>query len=88
VQHGESVKKEKNIVPMCASGGRKVTEVSVGVIVQSDGSYLLAQRMQGKPYEGYWEIKFFNIANENPHHYLTELQNYKEKESVSKNPEQ
>ena len=36
--------------------GRPVTEVAVGVLVQSDGRYLLAQRPAGKPYEGYWEF--------------------------------
>jgi len=36
--------------------GRPVTEVAVGVLVQSDGRYLLAQRPPGKPYEGYWEF--------------------------------
>ncbi|QQX83985.1 NUDIX domain-containing protein [Cupriavidus necator] len=35
---------------------RKVTEVAVGVIVQPDGRFLLAQRPAGKPYEGYWEF--------------------------------
>jgi 8-oxo-dGTP diphosphatase len=35
---------------------RKVTEVAVGVLVQPDGRYLLAQRPAGKPYEGYWEF--------------------------------
>ncbi|KVE39725.1 NUDIX domain-containing protein [Burkholderia sp. TSV86] len=35
---------------------RKVTEVAVGVLVQPDGRYLLAQRLPGKPYEGYWEF--------------------------------
>jgi len=39
-----------------APDGRKVTEVAVGVLVQPDGRYLLAQRPQGKPYEGYWEF--------------------------------
>ncbi|CAH2773644.1 MAG: Mutator MutT protein (7,8-dihydro-8-oxoguanine-triphosphatase) (EC [uncultured Caballeronia sp.] len=39
-----------------APDGRKVTEVAVGVMVQHDGSYLLAQRPEGKPYEGYWEF--------------------------------
>ncbi|BCQ51428.1 NUDIX domain-containing protein [Burkholderia gladioli] len=42
-----------------AAGGtapRKVTEVAVGVLVQPDGRYLLAQRPAGKPYEGYWEF--------------------------------
>lgn len=36
--------------------GRPVTEVAVGVLVQADGRYLLAQRPAGKPYEGYWEF--------------------------------
>ncbi|MBP0630217.1 MULTISPECIES: NUDIX domain-containing protein [unclassified Cupriavidus] len=35
---------------------RKVTEVAVGVMVQPDGRFLLAQRPVGKPYEGYWEF--------------------------------
>ena len=35
---------------------RKVTEVAVGVLVQPDGRFLLAQRPAGKPYEGYWEF--------------------------------
>ncbi|KDR33364.1 7,8-dihydro-8-oxoguanine-triphosphatase [Caballeronia grimmiae] len=39
-----------------APDGRKVTEVAVGVMVQPDGRYLLAQRPDGKPYEGYWEF--------------------------------
>ena len=38
------------------SAGRPVTEVAVGVLVQPDGRYLLAQRPAGKPYEGYWEF--------------------------------
>ena len=39
-----------------APDGRKVTEVAVGVRVQPDGRDLLAQRPEGKPYEGYWEF--------------------------------
>jgi len=44
-----------------APDGRKVTEVAVGIMVQPDGPvgrcrYLLAQRLPGKPYEGYWEF--------------------------------
>lgn len=35
---------------------RKVTEVAVGVMIQRDGRFLLAQRPAGKPYEGYWEF--------------------------------
>ena len=33
-----------------------MTEVAVGVLMQPDGRYLLAQRPEGKPYEGYWEF--------------------------------
>jgi 8-oxo-dGTP diphosphatase len=33
-----------------------VTEVAVGVLLQSDGSFLLTSRPVGKPYEGYWEF--------------------------------
>lgn len=50
------MKKESNRVPEGDLAGRKLTEVAVGVMVRSDGSYLLAQRMQGKAYEGYWEF--------------------------------
>lgn len=39
-----------------SSTGRPVTAVAVGVLVQQDGRYLLAQRPAGKPYEGYWEF--------------------------------
>ncbi|KAF1030194.1 MAG: 8-oxo-dGTP diphosphatase [Burkholderia plantarii] len=39
-----------------AAGARKVTEVAVGIMVQPDGRYLLAQRLKGKPYELYWEF--------------------------------
>ncbi len=33
-----------------------VTEVSAGICLREDGSFLLAQRPQGKPYAGYWEF--------------------------------
>ncbi|MEA3119550.1 MAG: 8-oxo-dGTP diphosphatase [Paraburkholderia sp.] len=39
-----------------AKPSRPVTEVAVGILVQPDGRYLLAQRPSGKPYEGYWEF--------------------------------
>ncbi|HWX11706.1 MAG TPA: NUDIX domain-containing protein [Trinickia sp.] len=42
--------------PQGAKPSRPVTEVAVGVLVQPDGRYLLAQRPPGKPYEGYWEF--------------------------------
>lgn len=35
---------------------RPVTEVAVGILVRKDGSYLLGQRPEGKPYAGYWEF--------------------------------
>jgi 8-oxo-dGTP diphosphatase len=35
---------------------RKVTEVAAAVIERPDGSFLLAQRPEGKPYPGYWEF--------------------------------
>ncbi|BBO59099.1 NUDIX domain-containing protein [Mycoavidus sp. B2-EB] len=35
---------------------RPVTQVAVGVLMRDDGSFLLAQRPAGKPYEGYWEF--------------------------------
>ena len=38
--------------PAVNPDGRPVTEVAVGVLVQPDGHYLLAQRPAGKPYEG------------------------------------
>jgi 8-oxo-dGTP diphosphatase len=42
--------------PTGANPPRQVTEVAVGVLVQPDGRFLLAQRPAGKPYEGYWEF--------------------------------
>lgn len=33
-----------------------IVEVAVAIIQQADGSYLLAQRPEGKPYAGYWEF--------------------------------
>jgi 8-oxo-dGTP diphosphatase len=34
----------------------KATDVAVAVLMQRDGSFLLASRPQGKPYAGYWEF--------------------------------
>lgn len=41
---------------LTTSNTRPVTEVAVGVLVQADGRFLLAQRPAGKPYAGYWEF--------------------------------
>ena len=40
------------------SGGpdRPITEVAVGVLLRSDGAFLLTSRPIGKPYAGYWEF--------------------------------
>ena len=38
------------------SNTRPVTEVAVGILIKEDGSYLLGQRPEGKPYAGYWEF--------------------------------
>lgn len=35
---------------------RPLVEVAVGVLMQSDGSFLLTSRPAGKPYAGYWEF--------------------------------
>lgn len=35
---------------------RPVTEVAVGILIRDNGSYLLGQRPEGKPYAGYWEF--------------------------------
>jgi 8-oxo-dGTP diphosphatase len=34
----------------------KITEVAAAVIERPDGTFLLAQRPEGKPYAGYWEF--------------------------------
>lgn len=38
------------------SANRPVTQVAVGVLVRSDGAFLLTSRPQGKVYAGYWEF--------------------------------
>ena len=35
---------------------RPIVEVAVGVLMQSDGSFLMTSRPEGKPYAGYWEF--------------------------------
>lgn len=48
-----------------------LTYVSVAVLQRSDGSFLMAQRPQGKPYEGYWEFPGGKVeAGESPYHAL------------------
>ena len=37
-------------------GDRKVVEVAVGVLIRTDGQFLLTSRPAGKVYEGYWEF--------------------------------
>jgi 8-oxo-dGTP diphosphatase len=38
------------------AGNDKLVEVACAVIEREDGSFLLAQRPEGKPYPGYWEF--------------------------------
>jgi len=47
---------EVTAITEAVTAQRPVTEVAVGVMVRPDGSYLLAQRPEGKPYAGYWEF--------------------------------
>ncbi|WP_404301870.1 NUDIX domain-containing protein [Alicycliphilus denitrificans] len=41
---------------MSGQGGRKHTEVAVGILLRADGAMLLSTRPEGKPYAGYWEF--------------------------------
>lgn len=42
--------------PRAGGADRRVVEVAVGVMVRSDGAFLLTSRPAGKPYAGYWEF--------------------------------
>jgi 8-oxo-dGTP diphosphatase len=35
---------------------RPITVVAAGILIDSEGRYLLGQRPEGKPYSGYWEV--------------------------------
>ena len=35
---------------------RPITVVAAGILIDSEGRYLLGQRPEGKPYAGYWEV--------------------------------
>ena len=49
----------------------KIIEVAAAVLIRADGSFLLAQRPEGKPYPGYWEFPGGKIeAGESPHQAL------------------
>ena len=39
-----------------SDSNRPVTEVAAGILLDSEGRYLLGQRPEGKPYAGYWEV--------------------------------
>lgn len=47
---------DRGVVSDPAGRERPVTEVAVGILLQADGRFLLAQRPVGKPYAGYWEF--------------------------------
>jgi 8-oxo-dGTP diphosphatase len=42
--------------PREGGADRKVVDVAVGVLIQSNGEFLLTSRPAGKVYEGYWEF--------------------------------
>jgi 8-oxo-dGTP diphosphatase len=46
----------ESTAPDAAAQQRTPVDVAVGVLIRSDGSYLLASRPEGKPYAGYWEF--------------------------------
>lgn len=49
----------------------KLLEVAAAVIQRPDGTFLLAERPEGKPYAGWWEFPGGKIeAGETPHHAL------------------
>ncbi|MDX2217925.1 MAG: Nudix family hydrolase [Burkholderiales bacterium] len=46
----------------------KITHVAAAVFLRPDGTFLLAQRPEGKPYPGYWEFPGGKLeAGETPH---------------------
>ena len=42
--------------PRVELGERQVVEVAVGILIQSNGDFLLTTRPAGKVYSGYWEF--------------------------------
>ncbi len=42
--------------PREGGADRQIVEVAVGILVQTDGSFLLTTRPRGKVYEGHWEF--------------------------------
>lgn len=43
-------------VPREGGLNRRLTEVAVGILIRSNGDFLLTSRPVGKAYEGYWEF--------------------------------
>jgi 8-oxo-dGTP diphosphatase len=43
-------------LPRVGEGERTVTEVAVGVLIQTNGDFLMTSRPLGKVYAGYWEF--------------------------------
>ncbi len=43
-------------LPRQGGPNRPVVDVAVGVLIRSDGSFLLTSRPKGKVYEGFWEF--------------------------------
>ena len=47
---------ERAPVDVETQGARRPVDVAVGVLIQSDGRFLLTSRPAGKVYAGYWEF--------------------------------
>jgi 8-oxo-dGTP diphosphatase len=52
----EDVKVVDPEVARTALGQRPVTEVAVGILIRSNGDFLMTTRPAGKAYAGYWEF--------------------------------
>ena len=52
----EDVKIVDPEIARAAFGQRPVTEVAVGILIRSNGDFLMTTRPAGKAYAGYWEF--------------------------------
>ena len=52
----EDVKVVDPEIARTALGQRPVTEVAVGILIRSNGDFLMTTRPAGKAYAGYWEF--------------------------------
>lgn len=52
----EDVKVVDPEITRTTSSGRSITEVAVGILIRSNGDFLMTTRPTGKAYAGYWEF--------------------------------